>query len=602
MESSQIDEFSEYLSSVGFYPTNPNIKSQHYQKVKFPSQKIQLMQSEIFSNYLNSLDSDQKKILSIRMINKFYENKHKKKITKLHSILAFLDSKNKLSKELTKQKYFYKWIMELNKLKVEEEEKQILNNNNRCMDNTNDNSKNIQMKTNPKVSRTLTQSPKNKNNSLKISSASGVPTNVNTEVNTASPIEKHKSCHCCQRLETSIEKKEKKELEECTFHPKTNRSSYRKDTNNKPVYERLIASKEKTQLRIDLKRKAIDDMDSLNSSFSPKINKYKVFKPKTGRQSEDLYNYCNTETNDSNYLQDFSSRQRNFLRNKEEHKKRISDEYNTKDSSLCPFKPKFYKNKKYSSNSFVNAPFKVRLEEDEKSRRNKTLEYLQNNSQNQSKEKRNVDYKWLNDLYQRYKNKSSLVQEIKEKMEEEEGLTFNPHLNKKDKYFNKINTNVTQRSEVFLEHKKNFIYDFKKCEEEVLKLWREKKDSKAKNIYDYREQKNFSKEKDFEKNKPKYRKNQKKSKEKKETITSRVELSDSPEERNNFKERNHTEGGNNYGDKIMSFDEYNSGKNKKETQCFSGDLYNYNSEGDMRGLHSNKNGSKSNDIFDEINP
>jgi hypothetical protein len=84
------------------------------------------------------------------------------------------------------------------------------------------------------------------------------------------------------RTESSLQKQEKEELKECTFHPKINLSSSTRNFKNKKtidndndtsVYKRLYSNFKLYNQKKEMKKKEKEDFLNKEISFSPKVNK-----------------------------------------------------------------------------------------------------------------------------------------------------------------------------------------------------------------------------------------------------------------------------------------------------------------------------------------
>jgi arsenate reductase-like glutaredoxin family protein len=81
----------------------------------------------------------------------------------------------------------------------------------------------------------------------------------------------------------------------------------------------------------------------------------------------------------------------------------------------------------------------------------------------------NFDSNKIEQLYQQYKKRPAKIQKIKQTADIESGITFEPYVNRNSKYYDKINTNVIERTERTIEHKKKFVNDINKAEEQLRK-------------------------------------------------------------------------------------------------------------------------------------
>jgi hypothetical protein len=204
----------------------------------------------------------------------------------------------------------------------------------------------------------------------------------------------------------------------------------------------------------------------------------------------------------------FNERQKSFITKQAHNKQKlqhiIDEVYNTK----CSFSPKINinssKHKSHlqltnSNNNVSTQPAYIRLYEDDKTRRMKTNKKIKelnqqiddncnsfiskrlltssttynNDTQQQcvsmSNTNNNFDSNKIEQLYQQYKKRPAKIQKIKQTADIENGITFEPYVNRNSKYYDKINTNVIERTERTIEHKKKFVNDINKAEEQLRK-------------------------------------------------------------------------------------------------------------------------------------
>lgn len=307
--------------------------------------------------------------------------------------------------------------------------------------------------------------------------------------------------HCTKynkvfHLETSHDKREKEELTECTFHPNTTFSnSYHRalttsnnDITSSSVYERLYKDSAKYETKRQMKQIEAEHMLSSKYNFKPELTST----PKNFRNRSEV---------------NFNERQKSFITKQAHNKQKlqhiIDEVYNTK----CSFSPKINinssKHKSHlqltNSNNVSTQPAYIRLYEDDKTRRMKTNKKIKelnqqiddncnsfiskrlitssttynNDTQQQcvsmSNTNNNFDSNKIEQLYQQYKKRPAKIQKIKQTADIESGITFEPHVNRNSKYYDKINTNVIERTERTIEHKKKFVNDVNKAEEQLRK-------------------------------------------------------------------------------------------------------------------------------------
>ena len=143
---------------------------------------------------------------------------------------------------------------------------------------------------------------------------------------------------------------------------------------------------------------------------------------------------------------------------KKKNQQKLIGEINKDYNKNCSFTPKVNTGKKidnyYLKNNDLLSPVHLRLYEDDQRRRNKKLQSVNDynlkineDCNSMSKEVPLVDYEKIEELYNQYKNKPLVIQKIKKKVENEEGITFQPDISKNNLYYDKIK--VTFMKEIF---------------------------------------------------------------------------------------------------------------------------------------------------------
>ena len=318
-------------------------------------------------------------------------------------------------------------------------------------------------------------------------------------------------------LETSWDKKEREEFEKCTFEPEINKRINTAINPNVPIYERLYSYNKIYKQNKELKINEKEKKENEQNSFKPKILTPEKYKTKNN----------------------FEHRQKLYLNNKNKHHAKLVGQIEKNFNKNCSFSPKI-NSKKIDvlniNNKNNETPVHLRLYEDVQKRKNKNLNLMNNlktNEQSNVIDKENplVDYEKIEELYNQYKNKPLILQKMKEKFDNEEGITFQPFIIKNYLY-DKVKSDFYQRNKKMIENKEKFINE---C--------------------------NLKKEENFKKNQlysdKRYTQNEK------DEITKRIvdRLYGNnilkKDKENNFKEDDK------YCDKIISLDEYHEGKNKK---------------------------------------
>ena len=228
-----------------------------------------------------------------------------------------------------------------------------------------------------------------------------------------------------------------------------------------PFYERLYnynkIYKNKKDNKINEKEKKENEINS----FKPKI----ISTPEKYR----------TKSKNS-----FEERQKLYFDNKKKNQQKLIGEINKDYNKNCSFTPKVNTGKKidnyYLKNNDLLSPVHLRLYEDDQRRRNKKLQSVNNynlkineDCNSKSKEVPLVDYEKIEELYNQYKNKPLVIQKIKKKVENEEGITFQPDISKNNLYYDKIKSDFYERNMQILSMKQKFIHDYNQREEEKFK-------------------------------------------------------------------------------------------------------------------------------------
>ena len=209
------------------------------------------------------------------------------------------------------------------------------------------------------------------------------------------------------RTESSLQKQEKEELKECTFHPKINLSSSTRNFKNKKtidndndtsVYKRLYSNFKLYNQKKEMKKKEKEDFLNKEISFSPKVNK--SFKSNSNSIS----------------TKNFDERLKYYNERRNKNIEKLEDMMKKDEQEKYTFQPQLNKNRGRSRNK--EEITKKKEEEEEK-----------------PKPKKNLDIKRLEQLYSSYKNKKSKIMKIKEEMEKEEGITFKPYINTENSFY-----------------------------------------------------------------------------------------------------------------------------------------------------------------------
>ena len=268
-------------------------------------------------------------------------------------------------------------------------------------------------------------------------------------------------------LLTSLEEKEKIELEECFFKPKINKvkkfnrnnslcesgkhSFLNKKQRQKEIqarFEKLYRDNEKYKITKELKIKENEKIVGAKNTFNPNINmnikKIKKFK---------------SEGN-------FEKRQEKYLLNKKKHSTEIRNQIDTLYDTICSFNPKITNDKgeyyKIKNTEKIRGPAFLRLYNDGKNRqKNQILKEIEktNNILNLSNiinPGKTFDFSTINRLYEN-KEKMDIMSRTKLKVEKDEGVTFKPFIYD-NCYSKSINGSFYERNQKFL-NDKEFFYE-----------------------------------------------------------------------------------------------------------------------------------------------
>jgi hypothetical protein len=124
------------------------------------------------------------------------------------------------------------------------------------------------------------------------------------------------------------------------------------------------------------------------------------------------------------------------------------------------------------------SPAHIRLYEDNKKRKEKINKKIYEESKKNYGE---IDYDKIEELYNSYKKKNLMLQQLQEKVDNEHGITFSPFI-KKNKYYNELkNSNFYERNLNSLALKNKFIENNQKLSYEKYKNQFFKNEKKNKN-------------------------------------------------------------------------------------------------------------------------
>ena len=404
------DEFYNYLKNLGIVDDNSILKIKNiYNEIINSNKNLALnkVMCAALIYYLSNLDSTQRNKISLNLILNYYNLGNKNKKEKL---LNLIKNKNNINIKLLLLKKFIQWKNNINNIKKTKEKnknkpKNRINNNNNL--NKNDYYNSI----------TYSTYSNNGKNSI-------LSTNKN--------------------YEKSLDKKEREELSECTFNPSINKTNLNLNTND-DVFNRLYKDNEKYKNKKQIKALEIEELRNNDFTFIPNTIP-------TPRE-------FTTKSKDN-----FKTRQIKYFEDKFKNHNRIIKENNEKFIKNCSFSPKINKNKSNKSLS----PAHIRLYEDNKKRKDKINKIIYEESKKNSNFGE-IDYDKIEELYNSYKKKNLMLQQLQEKVDNEHGITFSPFI-KKNKYYNELkNSNFYERNLNSIALKNKFIENSKKIDYEKYK-------------------------------------------------------------------------------------------------------------------------------------
>lgn len=212
--------------------------------------------------------------------------------------------------------------------------------------------------------------------------------------------------------------KEEEELKECTFKPVVNsfrpydkRKYNYNSSSSKSIYEKLYDDYKRMKISRELKSSKFEGK-TISMPFKPKM----YGTPKK---------YINNMS--------FNERLDCYSSKKSQNKSKIIDKIESDFHSACTFNPKLNKNRANSKSRLLdyNKPTNISTTLSGTVLNNNQISSgncspLNVNTISANTEKRKVDLKRIEQLYNTYKDKKKHVEEIKATMEQESGITFKP--------------------------------------------------------------------------------------------------------------------------------------------------------------------------------
>ena len=522
------NSFCDYLIDIGLIDSKISTHIKNMNKEISKSRKEFSFTDSFFISlmqFFNNLTLNQKKYMCFSLPLRFILMKQKELKKKLKSILLKKDLKEKI----IKLKYLLRWMKgdKLN-FKIEKNSNYEFRdiNNNILLDDDSGSivledfvfeNKKIPDKSNIRKNK-INICPNKKNDKLEIKK--------NMSFNNS----RTKNNYFYNKIKdilTTSDRMELLQLSECTFKPSINTGNNSLKNINSNSQKRLTFMKlyqDSEKYKIKKRLKAIE--------FEKVINNNLTFKP----------HLCNTPKSVSNFKFDsFEERQKNFINNKKENANRLKLNIERNTAKKCSFTPKINKlmidfnsssvvnnrnnltninttnpnqkfnltcNEENKQNTYLNnntksntnyngesyyslsttktVPAYLRLYNDSQRRNTsfiqKDTEYqksINDLANRTNKHFMKVNYDKLFDLYEN-KEKKTIMEKTKQKVEKEEGITFQPELCNNNKYINRICNDFYARNK---NCKKNLIFkEYEKFDENNKKNQKKYTDEQKKKI------------------------------------------------------------------------------------------------------------------------
>ena len=497
-------KFCYFLFKIGIIDKDTCSTFLHIYKDIFRDNKninIFELSFQILLIFINNITKKQKEYICQNLPIKFFEIRQKIIQNKLRSILIT----NQLKYKILLLKYLYIWKYSKKpkeKKSINSKHNSFIYNRNPTTKNSNtvyqihrqknlfeketydmisdDNDFNISFKNifdnNFLSNKTTTKNTtKNSNSNLIFNFTSvnnkGEINNSNSKEYTINQTKKNKSFNdskIVNEIKKSLEYKEEKELEECTFKPKINNlkqniSTAKKSNKerNKEIqnrFEKLYKDNEKYKLSKQIKALELDYLINKNLTFNPSINNSKHLTRENSKE-------------------DFETRVKKYIAQKKQHSEEIKNKINKEFEQNFSFTPKINTSKiskNNSTNSFFSntinekkelenkdIPAYIRLYEESKIRNEKQIQKRKEadefiaNLTNSNIKSPIYNINKINELYEN-KNKAKIEEKTRKKVNKDEGVTFKPFLYK-NKYVKNIFSNFYERNFKFLVDKEKFI-------------------------------------------------------------------------------------------------------------------------------------------------
>ncbi len=271
-------------------------------------------------------------------------------------------------------------------------------------------------------------------------------------------------------LYTSLEEKEMKELEECTFKPKINISHSHKEFKNGKKYS-SISKKKEIQSTFDKlyhdgeKYKFIKDLKTIDFEYT--LGKKIPFTPNASSN----YNFRSSHSKSD---RNFQERQNEYLYKKNNKYEALRDKINSDFEIKCSFNPKITNEKgeyfPIKKDGYFSIPVFQRLYSEFKERKNikeqKEIENFKKFECLSNRQKKCVDYDVINKLYEN--KKDDIINKAREKFIKEKGITFSPKI-EQNNYLKNISGTFLERNQKYINERKIFYEEENKKQIENLR-------------------------------------------------------------------------------------------------------------------------------------
>ena len=458
----KVDEYKDNISTYNIVNIDGNVDVDNKNLTKSEEEEKSEINQINANNSISFGNTILKKNNSFNEKNKFKQKINPKNIIKIENMKNIKNIKNKNNEKVALKSYYYK----AKNKNINQIKKQININSYKTISTNN----NI-----GKQSIVSQYSTKNNNISRRNSTKNN--------------------------LHTSLEEKELRELKECTFKPKINyptnnrakrtlsqndinsslilQSNYNNKNKQKReeeiqlIFEKLYKDNEKYKLSREMKVKEREKMISINTPFIP--NAKKNLK-KTSLRIKRYKSEGNFEK--------FEERQKEYMNKKNKHSMEIKNKIDSEFEELCSFNPKITNDKgEYfqitKKEKISSKPVHIRLYEDGKDRKNYQMK-IESEKMNKILDlsnilnpQKNFNFETINRLHENKEQKMNF-QKTKKKVEEDEGVTFNPFISESS-YLKDVQGNFYERNKKWMNDRESYYEEEKKKNYEKFKNNNDKK-------------------------------------------------------------------------------------------------------------------------------